>query len=78
MARRTMRRPMGEALRRLDECVEKSGSARAWARSVGLSESYVCDVRAGRRAPGAGLLLALGLVRVVSYEPAPGAQREAR
>ena len=73
-----MRRPMGEALRRLDECIEQAGSARAWAQSVRLSESYVCDVRAGRRAPGAGMLLALGLVRVVSYAPAPVAQREAR
>ncbi|QGY03188.1 hypothetical protein MMSR116_15820 [Methylobacterium mesophilicum SR1.6/6] len=78
MTRRPMRRPLGEALRRLDECVEKAGSARAWARSVGLSEAYVCDVRSGRKAPGAGMLLALGLVRVVSYAPAPGSQREAR
>ncbi|MBE7197160.1 MAG: hypothetical protein INR70_05070 [Parafilimonas terrae] len=69
---------MGEAMRRLDACIEEAGSARAWARSVGLSEAYVCDVRNGRRAPGAGMLLALGLVRVVSYAPAPSTQREAR
>lgn len=59
-----------DAMSALREAVERAGSAQAWARGVGLSPSYVHDVRLGRRPPGPRLLAALGLQRVVSYAPA--------
>lgn len=54
----------------LDETV-KSGSQSAWAKQYGLSSAYVSDVLNGRREPGSGILIALGLRRVVTYEPLP-------
>lgn len=39
----------------------------AWARSRGISPSYVSEVLAGRRDPGKLILDALGLERVVTY-----------
>lgn len=67
-----------EPLRVLERAIKKEGSTKAWARRAGLSRQYVSDVRSGKRAPGPGMLLALGLVRVVSYEPSASSQREAR
>ncbi len=70
--------PVPEPLRVLERAIEREGgSAKAWAKRAGLSRQYVYDVRSGKRAPGPAILLALGLVRVVSYEPS-AAQREAR
>jgi hypothetical protein len=46
----------------------KSDSRTGWARANGLSPSYVGDVLARRRDPGKGILQALGLRRVVTYE----------
>lgn len=65
-------------LRALELAIDKEGSARAFAARAGLSEAYVSDVRLGRRLPGPAILLALGLVRVVSYEPAASASEESR
>lgn len=64
-------------LQALERAIEREGTAQAWAARAGLSPQYVADVRHGRRAPGPAILLALGLVRVVSYAPI-GASREAR
>lgn len=56
----------------LESAIEREGTAQAWARRAGLSPQYVADVRLGRRAPGPAILLALGLVRIVSYAPVTG------
>ena len=48
------------------EC-EKAGSQRAWAMAHCISPQYVNDVLAGRRAIGAGLADALGLVRTLTF-----------
>lgn len=64
-------------LRALELAIDKEGSARALATRAGLSEAYVSDVRL-RRLPGPAILLALGLVRVASYEPAASAVEERR
>ena len=72
--RRVAPTPDNAALVRLEEQGAAAGSAKAFATRAGISESYVGDVRAGRRQPGLSLLLALGLVRVVSYAPVPEAR----
>lgn len=69
--RRAAAAPGDAALVRLEEQITVAGSAKAFALRAGISEAYVSDVRLGRRQPGLSLLLALGLVRVVSYAPAP-------
>lgn len=51
----------------LSRAVKAAGSQRKWAAEHGLSAPYVSDVLAGRRDPGAAVLSALGLERVVSY-----------
>lgn len=61
-------------LQALESAIGREGTAQAWARSAGLSPQYVADVRLGRRAPGPAILLALGLVRVVTYAPATEAR----
>jgi hypothetical protein len=48
------------------EC-EKAGSQLAWAKANKLSAPYVGDVLRGRREPGKGILVALGLEKVVTY-----------
>lgn len=72
--RRASDAPDDAALQRLEAQIAEAGSAKAFATRAGISESYVGDVRAGRRQPGLSLLLALGLIRVVSYAPAPEAR----
>jgi hypothetical protein len=52
----------------LDETVASGGQS-AWAKQYGLSPQYVSDVLHGRRDPGAGILIALGLKRIVTYAP---------
>lgn len=64
-----------DPLRALEEAIRRAGSAAAWAAEVGVSQAYVSDVRLGRRAPGAAVLRALGLQRVVSYAPVEEASR---
>lgn len=66
-----------EPLRALALAIEEAGSIRALATKIGLSEQYVGDVHARRRQPGPAIILALGLVKVVTYAPASAAQ-EAR
>lgn len=72
MAKKPRPRAVDDPRRLLTLAVEKAGSARAFAGQSGISEQYVCDVRAGRRAAGPAMLLALGLVRVVTYVPQAG------
>lgn len=48
------------------EC-EQAGSQSAWARAHKLSAPYVGDVIHGRREPGAAIMHALGIERVVQY-----------
>lgn len=45
-----------------------AGTHQAWADVHGLAQGYVSDVLRGRKLPGPGILKALGLVKVVSYE----------
>lgn len=47
--------------------IEKAGSQSAWAKANGISAPYVNDVLNFRRAPGAKILAALGLIRTVDY-----------
>jgi hypothetical protein len=48
------------------EC-ERAGSQSAWAKEKSIGTAYVSDVITGRRDPGAKLLAALGLKRMVCY-----------
>lgn len=50
---------------------EKAGSQRQWAMRYGLSNAYVNDVLSSRRDPGEGILVALGLRKIVTYERVP-------
>lgn len=45
-----------------------NGNAKAWCKEHDVAASYISDVMTGRREPGAKILDALGLVKVVSYE----------
>ena len=56
--------PIGEVLA---QRIEAAGSARAAASALGLSHSYVLDVRSDRRPPSKRLLAALGLRMAVVY-----------
>ena len=56
------------------EC-EKAGSARAWAAQHKAHPSTVSEFLMGRREPTPAIMRALGLVKVVRYEPAPQKRR---
>lgn len=47
-----------------------AGSQYQWATKHKLSQAYVNDVIQGRRRPGPGITVALGLVREVVYKEA--------
>lgn len=49
---------------------EVAGNQSAWAKAHHMSSAYVSDVLSGKCAPGAKILTALGLVKIVSYQPA--------
>lgn len=51
--------------------VQRAGSRKAYAKHIGVAESYVGYVLRGKVEPGPKILEPLGLVRVTSYEPAP-------
>ena len=55
----------------LRERVGAAGSHRAWAASVGLSHTYVCEVSRGDKPPGPRVLAALGLQSHTVYVLAP-------
>jgi len=48
------------------EC-ERAGSQAAWAKKHGIGPAYISDIISGRREPGAKLLRALGVERMVCY-----------
>jgi len=47
--------------------VEAAGSQQAFAERAGVSQAYVGDILRGQRTPGAKILHALGLEKVVAY-----------
>lgn len=62
----TLRQPVGsdaDPRELLREAIETEGSARAVATRLGVSTSYVLDVRHGRRPASDRLLAGLGLER---------------
>jgi len=56
------------------ECA-KAGSARGWAAQNKAHPSTVSEFLMGRREPTPAIMRALGLVKVVRYEPAPQKRR---
>jgi len=52
------------------ECAKAGGQA-AWAAKNALSPPYVSDVLNRRREPGASILKALGVAKVVAYRRIP-------
>jgi predicted transcriptional regulator len=48
--------------------IKESGSQTVAARRLHVSDAYLSDVKNGRREPGAKILTALGLRRIVNYE----------
>jgi hypothetical protein len=54
---------------KLAEACKQAGSQRKLAVLAGLSAPYIHDVIHGRREPGHSILRALGLRKIVSYEP---------
>lgn len=58
------------ALEALRDAVAEAGSQRAAAARIGVSQAYLGDVLAGRRALGSRILSAIGLRRVVLIVPA--------
>jgi hypothetical protein len=56
----------------LSEQCAAAGGQKAWAKLHGVSPQYVCDVLQGRRDAGEAICTALGLRRVVHYEPDTG------
>jgi DNA-binding transcriptional regulator YdaS (Cro superfamily) len=55
---------------KLREVCREAGSENAWAKANGVSQAYVNDTIRGRREPGASILRALGLERVIQYRRA--------
>lgn len=53
----------------LEKDIATAGSARAWAAKHGVSTPYISDVRKGNREPGSSILAALGLEKIVIYQP---------
>lgn len=47
--------------------VKAAGSQKALAKSMGVSNTYLCEVLAGRKEPGEKILVPLGIERVVTY-----------
>jgi DNA-binding transcriptional regulator YdaS (Cro superfamily) len=61
-----------QVVSQLRAAASAAGSQRAYAESIGVSEAYLSDVLAGRRAPGPKVLAALGLEAVILYQSAGG------
>lgn len=60
----------------LERQCKDAGGQSAWADLHNVSPQYVCDVLKGRRDVGAAISEALGLQRVIFYEPQQMAPRE--
>lgn len=65
------RMPMDEinVLTKLEMACKRAGSQLAWAKAHGISPAYLSSVLGYERHPGPKLLAALGLRKVISYEP---------
>lgn len=50
--------------------ISETGSQRAAAASLAISQSHFCDILRGHRKPGPKTLAALGLEEVTAYRPA--------
>jgi DNA-binding transcriptional regulator YdaS (Cro superfamily) len=64
--------PADRLLEMIEIGVTVAGSQKAFAKQAGVSEQYICDIRRGRREPGAKILRYFGLERVVSYRRVDG------
>lgn len=58
-------------IRELVSACQRCGGQSAFAKKWGISPAYVSDVINGRREPGPGILIPLGLQRSMTYEPLP-------
>ena len=58
-----------DLLRLLRECIQKEGSAYRFAKNHEVSEQYLGNVLAGKYKPGPKIALALGLKKVITFEP---------
>lgn len=65
----TVRLSESDVVDLLRDAVDQAGSVAAWARTAGVSITYVHDVIAGRRPPGGAILEALSLSKVVTFIP---------
>lgn len=65
----TVRLTESDVVDLLREAVAQAGSVAAWARTAGVSITYVHDVLAGRRPPGGAILDALDVSKVVTFIP---------
>lgn len=52
----------------LDDLLMRHGSASALARKLGISNSYICEIRKGRRVPNLALALAIAKATGVPVE----------
>ncbi len=52
----------------LSRYIKSAGSQVEAAQKLGISATYLCDLKKGRRAPGQKILSALGLQRIIEYE----------
>lgn len=57
-----------ELLTLLRELIKNHGTAKEAARLWNITPAYLCDILHGRREPGAKLLTALRLEKVVTYK----------
>lgn len=53
----------------LRSAIDQAGTARAWCEANHVAPSLVSDVLRGRRDPPPVMLHALGVCRIVTYEP---------
>lgn len=51
----------GEAVSLIEKAIEQAGSQNQFAKSLGISQSFVSEVIAGKRTPSPRLLEAVGL-----------------
>lgn len=64
-----------DVLKLLQRACDNAGSQALWAKSAGVSQQYVNDVLAKRRAPGKSILSALNLGKSLVYARLPAEQR---
>ena len=56
-----------QVLARIEAAVNAAGTAKTLALAWGVSQPYLSDVRAGKRAPGPKILRHLGLTAEMNY-----------